>query len=196
LKESIEFYFTVISSYSYLAAPRLAEVVKRTGSSIIFKPIDIMKVFEASGTTPPAKQPDARRTYREVDLNRVARAHSMSINLKPAFWPAPQELASGLIIAAQEAGADPMPLTQAILGAVWAEDKNIADESTLLDIAKLCGFNSNDLLAEAKTKNIKSTFDANTAEATKKSIFGSPSFIVNGELYWGQDRLDYLEAAL
>ena len=155
-----------------------------------------MRVFVASGTTPPAKQPDVRRAYREKDLNRVARAHAMTINLKPAFWPAPQELASGLIIAAQEAGEDPMPLTQAIFGAVWAEDKNIADESTLLDITKLCGFNSNDLLAEAKTKKIRSIFDANTAEASKKGIFGSPSFIVKGDLFWGQDRLDYLEAAI
>jgi|TARA_B110000438_G_C15637978_1_gene573976 2-hydroxychromene-2-carboxylate isomerase len=196
LEKSIEFYFTVISSYSYLAAPRVAEVVKRTGALIIFKPIDIMKVFVASGTTPPAKQPDTRKAYREVDLNRVARAHSMFINIKPAFWPAPQDLASGIIIAAQEAGADPMPLTQAILGAVWAEDKNIADESTLIDIAQMCGFDGIELLAQAKTESVKSTFDANTEEASNKGIFGSPSFIVKGELYWGQDRLDYLEAAL
>ena len=196
MKKTIDFYFTVISSYSYLAAPRVDEVVKNTGASIIFKPMDIMKVFMASGTTPPAKQPASRKAYREVDLNRVAKAYAMPINLKPAFWPAAQDLASGLIIAAQEAGADPMPLAQAILRAVWVEDKNIADESMLAEIANLSGFDGSDLLAQAKTKTVQSIFDANTTEASKKGVFGSPSFIVEGELYWGQDRLDYLEAAL
>lgn len=190
------FYFTVLSSYAYLAAPRVAEVSARTGASFLFKPMDIMQVFVASGTTPPAKQPDVRKAYRAADLARVAKAHDMPINLKPAFWPASQNLASGLIIATQESGENPMALTQAILKAVWAEEKNIADEATLMDIAMSCGFEGGDLLALAKTDAVQAVFDANTTEAIEKGVFGSPSFIVEGELFWGQDRLNYVEAAL
>ena len=196
MRKKIEFYFTVISSYTYLAAPRVEEIVNKTGASIEFKPMDIMKVFVASGTTPPAKQPDIRKAYRTADLARVAKMHGMRINLKPVFWPASQNLASGLIIAAQDAGLEVMPLTQAILKAVWAEDKNIADEETLLEIAKLCGLNGRDLLTQATSKSIQSAFDENTLQASKKGVFGSPSFIFDEELFWGQDRLDYLEAAI
>jgi len=196
LKKTIEFYFSVISSYSYLSLPRVSEIVKETSASIILKPIDIMKVFAASNTTPPAKLSEARKAYRKTDLKRVARAHAMPINLRPAYWPAPQDLASGIIIAAQASNADSMPLAYAILQAVWAKDKNIADESTLSSIAQSCGFDGSDLLAQAKNENVQSAFKENTIEASKKGIFGSPSFIVEGELYWGQDRLDYLKAAL
>ena len=196
MAKTVDFYFTVLSSYTYLAAPRIADMAARTGASFLFKPMDIMQVFVASGTTPPAKQPDVRRAYRTADLARVAKAHAMPINLKPAFWPAPQNLASGLIIAAQDSGNDPMALTQAILKAVWAEEKNIADEATLVDIAGSCGFEGGDLLAQAKTDAVQAVFDANTAEAIEKGVFGSPSFIVEGELFWGQDRLNYVEAAL
>ena len=196
MAKTVEFYFTVISSYAYLAAPRVAEVGARTGAAILLKPMDIMQVFVASGTTPPAKQPDVRKAYRAADLARVAKAYAMPLNLKPAFWPAPQNLASGLIIATQEDGNDPMPLTQAILKAVWAEDRSIGDEATLMDIAGSCGYAGGDLLAQAKTDAVQAVFDANTTEASEKGVFGSPSFIVEGELFWGQDRLDYLEAAL
>jgi 2-hydroxychromene-2-carboxylate isomerase len=196
VKKTVNFYFSVISSYTYLAAPRFAAVVGRTGASIVYKPVDIMQIFLASGTTPPAKQSDARKAYRMADLARVAKSLDMPLNLKPVFWPAKQNLASGLIIAAQDAGADTMPLTQAILKAVWAEDKNIADELILADLAHSCGLNGSDLLHQAKSKVVQSIFDENTTEASKKGVFGSPSFILEGELYWGQDRLNYLEAAL
>jgi 2-hydroxychromene-2-carboxylate isomerase len=192
----VDFYFTVLSSYAYLSAPRVAEVRARTGASFIFKPMDIMRVFEASGTTPPPKQPDARKAYRATDLSRVAKAHDMPINLKPAFWPASQNLASGVIIAAQEGGNDPMALTHAILKAVWADDLNIADAATLENIAVSCGFDGEDLVGQADSDAVQAIFEANTKEAIEKNVFGSPSFFVDGELFWGQDRLSYVEAAL
>jgi 2-hydroxychromene-2-carboxylate isomerase len=141
-------------------------------------------------------QADVRKAYRAVDQARIAKAHGIPINLKPAFWPAPQELASGMIIAVQEDGDDPMALAQAIMAAVWVEDKNIADEKTLEKLAQSCGFGGGDLLARAKSDAVQAIFDANTSEASEKGVFGSPSFIVEGELFWGQDRLDYVEAAL
>lgn len=196
MTKTVDYYFAAVSSYAYLAAPRLAEVAQRKGASIVFKPINIGKVFEASETTPPPRQSDVRKAYRAVDQARIAKAHDMPINLKPAFWPAPMELSSGMIIAVQEDGDDPMPLTQAILRAIWAEDKNIADEKTLVDIAGSCGFDGEDLLAQAKSDAIQAIFAANTAEAIENGVFGSPTFVVDGELFWGQDRLDYVEAAL
>lgn len=196
MTKSIEFYFTVLSSYAYLASPRLAELRDRTGATIIFKPVDIMDVFEAAGTLPPTKQPEIRRRYREMDLSRVARAHGMPINLKPAFWPVPQELASGMIIAAQEAGLDPMPLTQGILKTVWATHGNIAEAETLSELAKACGYDGEALVTQAGSAPVKAAFAANTTEAINKGVFGSPSFVVDGEVFWGQDRLSYLEAVL
>lgn len=196
MSKTVDFYFTVLSSYTYLAAPRIAEIAARTGATFLFKPMDIMKVFQAAGTTPPAKQPEVRKAYRTADLARVAKAQDMPINLAPAFWPAPQNLASGMIIALQEDGQDPMPLTQAVLRAVWAEDRNIADEETLTAIAAGCGQDGAALLERAKTDAVQAVFDANTDEAIGKGVFGAPSFVADGELFWGQDRLSYLEAVL
>lgn len=196
MSKIVEFYFTVLSSYAYLAAPRVAEMAARTGAAVVFRPMDIMKVFEAAGTTPPAKQSEVRKAYRAADLKRVAKAHGMPINVKPAFWPAPQNLASGLIIAAQESGNDPLALTQAVLKAVWVDEKNIADEVVLVEIAASCGYDGSDLLDQAKSDSVQAIFSANTGDAIAKGVFGSPSFIVDGELFWGQDRLGYVEAAL
>lgn len=196
MTKTVEFYFTVLSSYAYLASPRVAELRDRTGMNLVFKPVDIMDVFEAVGTLPPAKQPEVRRRYRAMDLTRIARAHNMPINLQPAFWPVPQDLASGMIIAAQKDGHDPMALTQAILKAVWAQHRNIADDETLIELANGCGLHGADLLAQAKSAPIKAAFRANTMAAINKGVFGSPSFVVDGELFWGQDRLSYLEAVL
>jgi 2-hydroxychromene-2-carboxylate isomerase len=95
--KTVDFYFAVVSSYAYLAVPRLAELAQRTGASIKFKPVNIGKVFESSETTPPPKQSDVRKAYRAVDQARVAKAHDLPINLKPAFWPVPMELASGMV---------------------------------------------------------------------------------------------------
>ena len=196
MTKTIDFYFAVISSYAYLAAPRLGEIAQRTGASINFKPVNIGKVFESSETTPPAKQSDARKAYRAVDQARIAKAHDLPINLKPAFWPVPMELPSGMVIAIQNDSGEPMALTQALLSAIWAEDKNIADEETLIELATSCGYDGGDLLTQAKSDAIQAVLEANTAEAIEKGVFGSPTFIVDGELFWGQDRLDYVEAAL
>lgn len=195
MPKSVEFYFTVLSSYTYLATPRLAEMAARTGALVVFRPMDIMKVFEAAGTTPPAKQPDCRKRYRAADLARIAKANGMPMNAKPAFWPVAQNLASGAIIAAQEAGADPMPLTQAVLKAVWVEDRNVADDAVVAGLAASCGFDAG-LLAQAKSDAVQDIFAANTADAIANGVFGSPSFIVDGDLFWGQDRLAFVEAAL
>lgn len=194
MSKTVDFFFTVISSYSYLSMPRLREIQQRTDVSIVYRPVDIMKVFEAAGTTPPVKQPDARKSYRLADLVRVAKAQDLPITTKPAFWPAPQNLASGLIIAAQEAGYDPWPLTKAILSAVWAEDKNIADQATLEAIATACG--AEKFLEQAMSDEAQTAFAANTTAAQSAGVFGAPTFVLDGELFWGHDRLDYLEAAL
>lgn len=193
---SVDFYFTIVSSYAYLAAPRVNELRGRTGAHFVFKPMDIMKVFDAVGAVPPMKQSAARKAYRAADLARVAKAHDMPMNLKPAFWPVPQNLASGMIIAAQENGTDPMALTQAILKAVWVEEKNVADDATLVAIASACGLDGVALLGQAQSDKVQAVFEANTQDAIAKGVFGSPSFIVDGALFWGQDRLGYLEAAL
>jgi len=121
----------------------------------------------------------------------------MKINLHPEFFPASDHLAGRVVVAATRTeGGDPGRLTDAMLAAVWAEDRNIADAGTLTAIADENEMDGKALLAAAETGAVKAAYDANTAEAIERGVFGAPSYIYNDELFWGQDRLEFLDQAL
>jgi 2-hydroxychromene-2-carboxylate isomerase len=120
----------------------------------------------------------------------------MELNLQPSHFPVPEDLAARVVIAAKRAGADALQLSNAILRAVWAEERNIADPGTLRATAGENGLDGDALLAAAETDAVREEHAANTAEAIGRGVFGAPSYVYQGELFWGQDRLDFLERAL
>ena len=196
MSKIIDYYLSLVSPYTYMGGPRLTEMADRHGARIVFKPMELAKIFPASGGLPLAKRAPQRQAYRLVELQRWRDYLGMPLNLKPKFFPAAEWPAAGMLIAAQDQGLDCGALANAILGAVWVEERNIADADTLRDIARQTGLDGDALLAAADTDPVKETYAANTEAALTAGVFGAPTYIFDGILYWGQDRLDFLERAL
>jgi 2-hydroxychromene-2-carboxylate isomerase len=191
---TIEYYFTPVSPWTYLGHGRLGAIAARHGAEILCKPVDYGKIFPASGGLPLAKRPPQRQAYRLFELERWRRFLDIPLNLHPAFFPAPAELASRLILAAPAAAQ--FRLAGALLRAIWAEERNIADEATL---GRICAENELDgarLLDVAQSPALAERHDALTQEAVLRQVFGAPTYIYRDEPFWGQDRLDFLERAL
>ena len=187
MRKVVDYYYSLVSPWTYLGGPRLDEIVHSTGAVVDCKPVDFSKVFPASGGLPLAKRAPQRQAYRLVELQRWRDFLGMELNLQPSHFPVPEDLAARMVIAAKRAGADALKLSNAILRAVWAEERNIADPGTLRATA-----GENGLDGDA----VREEYAANTAEAIGRGVFGAPSYIYQGELFWGQDRLDFLERAL
>lgn len=198
MSKTITYFMTPMSPWTYLGHARLAALAAAKGASVDIKPIDLGRVFSVSGGLPLAKRAPQRQAYRLLDLARSAAHLGLPLNVQPAFFPVSPDLAAKLIIAARTTlGAEAaLALAGALLRALWAEDKNIADEDTLAQVADLLGYDGRMLLKSAQTAGVQDQLDKNTDEAIAANVFGSPWYVVDGEGFWGQDRLAFVELAL
>jgi 2-hydroxychromene-2-carboxylate isomerase len=192
-----EYYFAPQSPWTYLGHARFVELAKRHGVQVDVKPMDLGRVFNSSGGLPLAKRPPQRQAYRLVELKRWSEHLQMPMNLQPKFFPVPGDPAAKLIIAVKLAhGADAaLAVSGAIMRALWAEERNIADGDTLAAIANDCGHDGRALLKSSETASVQGEYDRFTDDALAANVFGSPWYVVDGEGYWGQDRLDFVERA-
>lgn len=192
----IDLYFSTLSPYAYLAGTRAEEVAAKHGASITYKPLDIMSLFARTGGTPPKDRHFSRIDMRAQELVRQAKKRGMPFNLKPAHWPTNAAPSSYAIIAAQNAGGGDMgKLNHAILRAVWAEDKNIAEDEVIRACLEEAGFDPS--LADSGLLSGAETYSENLEEAVNRGVFGSPFYITDkDQRFWGQDRIDDLDATL
>lgn len=191
----IDYYLFSLSPFTYFGGLELEEIAARHGATITYKPFALMEVFGATGGTAPKDRHESRKSYRLQELARIAKMRNMSINIHPAHWPTNPVPASTAIIAAQEAGGgDVGKLSFALLRAVWAEEKNIAEEDVIRACLTEAGFDP-DIAASALFSGVD-TFERNTKEAIDRGVFGAPSYVVGDEIFFGQDRLAYLDAYL
>lgn len=196
MPDVIEYYFAPISGYAYLGHKPLMRLAADVGATVDFKPLLIAKVFAASGTTPPFAQSDVRKSYRIEDQRRVAAQEELTMNAVPKHWPTDPTLACKVIIAAGVLGVDKDAVSFACLKAVWAEERNIADPDDLTAALVDSGLPAGDVLAAAGAPEIATRMTAITEGAIAAQIFGSPTYVVNGERFWGQDRIAFVRQAL
>lgn len=194
----VEYYFAPQSPWAYLGHARFVELAKKHEARIDIKPCDLGKVFNVSGGLPLAKRPVQRQAYRLVELKRWSEYLQLPLNLNPKFFPVPGDPAAQLIIACKLAhGIDAaLALTGAVMRALWVEERNIGDADTLAAVANECGYDGRALLQAAGTASVQTEYDRYTNDAIAANVFGSPWYVVNGEGFWGQDRLDFVERAL
>ncbi|KAF3998623.1 2-hydroxychromene-2-carboxylate isomerase [Glaciimonas immobilis] len=192
-----EYYFVPHSPFAYLGHAKLVSLAQQYGVQIILKPFDLSKIFAISGGLPLAKRSPQRQAYRLLDLQRWKDYLNLPMNVQPTYFPVHSDDAAKLIIATQLAHgtAAALALTGAIMQAVWEEEKNIADTDTLIGIATARGHDGKTLLKSAETVSVDAEFVRFTEEATAANVFGAPWYVVDGEGYWGQDRLDFVERA-
>ncbi|MEX2617072.1 MAG: 2-hydroxychromene-2-carboxylate isomerase [Alphaproteobacteria bacterium] len=196
MKKNIDYFISHGSPWTYLGSVRFHEIAKQAGASINYRPASFHRIFSVSGGLPLGKRAPQRQRYRMAELARWRDYLGAPLTLEPKFFPAADQAGSQMVIAADLQGLDTGALSNAILRAIWAEERNIADDDTLVAIANEQGMDGAALLAASKTPEISETYDAYTQEAIDRHVFGAPTYIYNGELYWGQDRLGFLERAL
>lgn len=196
MDKAIDYYYSLISPWTYMGGPRLEEIAARHGATIAYKPIKLSEIFPASGGLPLAKRAPARQTYRLAELERWRAFLDMPLNMHPKHFPTPEWPAAGMVIAAPHPAPERGRLTNALLRAVWVEERDISDRETLQAIAGENSMDGNALLAQAEGGAVNEEYQANTAEAMALGVFGAPTYVYGGELFWGQDRLDFLDRAL
>jgi 2-hydroxychromene-2-carboxylate isomerase len=198
LAKTVDYYFTSVSPFSYLGHQRFAEIVAKRGATVNVKPIDLGKIFPVSGGLPLKQRAPQRQAYRLVELARWRDALGVPITLEPKFFPAPPEAASLLIIAADLAhgAAAAMDMALALYRCCWVEERNVADADTLRAIARDQGRDPDRLMGADAVAAAKPKYEAYCREAIDRGVFGAPTYAIDGVLYWGQDRLDFVDRTL
>jgi 2-hydroxychromene-2-carboxylate isomerase len=196
--KTVTFYFSVLSPWVYFGGPRFHAIVRATGARVEYRPIDLLRVFRDTGGTPLARLPAARQAFRARERERWSEWLGMPISARPAHHPVDESLAAQLLLAVRDAhGNDAVwPLAHAMLGAVWVRDLDISRRETLAALLAGQHLDAPALLARADTAEARRRFDDDTTQAMAAGVFGVPSFVVDGDLHFGQDRLDFVERAL
>jgi len=188
----IDYFFTVISPWVYLAGDRLERIAARHGATIRYIPLDGPALFPRMGGQVLADRHQSRKDYRLQELSRWSRKLGMKLDLHPFFFPVNPAPASYAVIAAQAAGGGNLPaLVQAFPRAVWAEGRNIAEDDVVKQILAENGFDP--AVADRGMFAAADTYVRNLDEAVSRGVFGLPFYITGGEMFWGQDRLDMLD---
>jgi 2-hydroxychromene-2-carboxylate isomerase len=196
--QTIEYIYSAHSAFAWLGSARLLEICARHGARLLHKPIDLSPVIEAVGGQSFAARSQAHVDYffgREIERWAEYRGVEV-IAHRPTHHDAPLALASGAIIAAQAEGQDADALAHAILGAHWREDADISDPAVLAPLIAGCGMEADAILDAARSAPVQALYRANTAEAIARHVFGSPTYVVAGDPFYGQDRLNLVERAL
>ena len=188
----IDYYFSTISPYTYLAGKRLEEIAAAHGATIRYRPLDIIALFARTGGTPLAERHPARQAYRLQELQRQSKKTGLALTLKPAFFPTNSAPSSYAIIAAQnEGGGDLAELVHGVTRAVWREEKNIAEDDVIRAALAAAGFDPS--LADRGLLSGAEEYADNLEAAVEAGVFGAPFYVVDGAThFWGQDRLDDL----
>lgn len=196
MAKTVDYYVFLASPWAYLGSKRFADIVRRHGAAVRIIPMAAAEVFPVSGGLPLAKRAPQRQAYRIVELKRWREFLGVPLNLQPSFFPMNEALAARLVIAAREAGQDAVGLAHAMMRAVWAEDRNIADPEILEQIVTETGLDPAKLFAAAESDAIQAEYAHGTQQAIDVNVFGAPSYVIDGEIFWGQDRLDFVDRAL
>lgn len=192
----IDYYFSVISPFTYLAGTRLEAVAVRHGATITYKPLDIAALFGRTGGLPPGQRHESRQEMRRQEMRRQAKKLDMKLKLDPPFFPTNPAPASYALIAAQEKGDGNLgALVHALTRSVWADKLDIAEDSVIKACLVECGFDPS--LTDTGLLTGAETYARNLEDAVSAGAFGAPFYITDqDERFWGQDRIEDLDAHL
>lgn len=187
----IDYFLSLLSPFTYLAGMRLEEIAAKHGVEITYRPTDIQAVFAETGGVPVPQRHPFRQEYRLQELHRLSERSGLPLNIQPAYWPTNAAPASCAVIAVAEQGGDAGTLAHAFLRAVWSEERDIADPQVVADVLSAHG---HDAIALAGCiEPAQAQFAENKDLAIANGVFGAPFYVLDGERFWGQDRLDYLD---
>ncbi|HUR89105.1 MAG TPA: 2-hydroxychromene-2-carboxylate isomerase [Ramlibacter sp.] len=192
---AVEFWFDVGSPAAYLAWHRLPKIAQRTGATIVYRPMLLGGVFQATSNQSPMMVP-AKGKWMQRDLERFARREGTGFKHNPHFPINTLMLMRGAAGLQMRDAAKMIPYVDAVFRAIWADEQDMNDPHVVAGVLKQAGFDAESLLALTSDPEVKERLKAVTSEAVQRGVFGAPTFFIDGEMYWGQDRLDWVEEAL
>ena len=193
----IEYFYSLASPFTYLGSEKFQTIAKKYNAEIVEKPCDLVGgIFSKTGGVPVPQRSLQRQKYRLDELKRWSEFLNIKINIKPKFFP-PKDphIPAKYTIAANLLGVKIL-LGHELLKKLWVEEKDTSDEKNIELISNQFKVDFNELSSLAKSNKVSDIYTNNTEEAVKKNVFGAPTYIFNNELFWGQDRLEFLERAL
>jgi 2-hydroxychromene-2-carboxylate isomerase len=188
-------YFSLLSPWAYIGHAELLRLTAKHNLALDFRPVDLMEVFPASGGLPLPKRHRSRQSYRLLELQRWRDKRGLDFSLSPRFWPLDPALADKTICAMARDGADPQNFVSGAFAAIFEQNRNLADANEIAAVLAETGSDPS-WLARAQTPETGALYAENRARALAEGVFGSPSYVLDGEIFWGQDRLDLLDDAL
>ncbi len=195
MTKQVEFYFDVGSPAAYLAWTQLPRIAHEVGAEIIYRPFLLGGVFQATGNKSPMEVP-AKGSYVLEDLKRFARRYGVALEHNPHFPINTLTLMRGAVGLQLREPARMVPYVDAVFRAIWVEGRNMGDPSTVGAVLQAAGFDAGQLLALTADPEVKERLKTTTQEAVTRGVFGAPTCFVGAQMFWGQDRLDFVREAL
>ena len=193
MSDHIDCYFTSASPFAFMGHKALHAMAAKHGKSVHLKPFNIMGVWGNSGAVMPQERPLVRQRYRLLELQRIADHRGIKLNHTPTHFPTNPTAADLCICALELAGKDPADFYHSVGEALWVHNRDIADETELASLLDAAGFDANEILTASKSEAANALREQNTEQAIAADAIGAPAYVYAGEVFWGQDRIEYLE---
>lgn len=193
MRKSVIYFHSLSSPWAYLGWPRFQALIKKHDLDVVVRPT---RIVQPNGGIPLRSRPDARQRYHEVELDRWRKRLNMPLVLRPKHYPTENEFSARMVIAADKLGWDALALSHALLHALWSEELDVKDAKVRVAVANKLGMDGAKLLAMQDTPEMMDAWRASEKEAEAHGVFGTPTWVFNKTLFWGQDRLEFLDEAL
>ena len=195
MTKTVEFFFDVGSPAAYLAWTQMPKLAAEAKARIVYKPMLLGGVFQATANKSPMEVP-AKGSYMMKDLERFAARYGVPFRHNPYFPINTLTLMRGATGLQMRDESRLVPYTDAVYRAIWVDGRNMNDPATVGGVLQAAGFDPMALLALAAEPEVKDRLKSVTQDAVARGVFGAPTFFVDGQMYWGQDRLDFVQQAL
>lgn len=196
MPRQVDYYFSFSSPWAYIGHKAFRDVVDAYGLTVNHKPVILVDLFSVTGGLPLIKRHPVRQRYRMVELQRWRDKRGLNFHFQPRHVPLNARLADGVVIAAVELGLDPDPFLRRAFPAVWEDELNLADPATVAKLANDTGLPGEKLVERSGSEEISAAYEQNRQDAIAADVFGSPVYVLDGEVFWGQDRIELLADAL
>ncbi len=195
MSDTLEFFFDVGSPYSYLAATQIDDLIEDTDADVVWKPFLLGGVFKMTGNEMPAAV-RAKASYMLRDLHRWAEHYDVPFVMNSRFPVNTLQAQRALVAADERQPGSVAPFARALFDAAWAEDRDISDGAEIALIADACGLDGEAVVGDTADDRIKDQLKSLTSEAVDRGAFGAPTFFVGDEMFWGNDRMQFVERVL
>jgi len=190
----IKFYFVCVSPWAYMAMEDLKKISNKYNQEISFKPIDVLQTWKVTQAGKSlADRPKVLQEYRLIELARWSKWRKLEFNFSPKYHPVPYELSSAVVIASESLNCDTFIITRALMRGCWEKEQDISNRESVMSILDSVGVDVETIMRRAESDLTRSVISNNTLEALSDGVWSVPSFVINGELFFGQDRLEMID---